>query len=142
MEDQPITSASHAVFYLRLPIVFATKYRRKTLHQDLQTSLRQAFAKVLEDWRCSLIEFGAEEDHGHLLVKIPPALNISTLINNLKTASARRARHRYATHLAHFYWKPYFWHRAYYVGSVGGAPLEVVKRDVANQSVVERPQSR
>ncbi len=30
--------------------------------------------------------------------------------------------------LAKFYWKPYFWHRAYYVGSVGGASLDTVKR--------------
>ncbi|MBU2845480.1 transposase [Acidithiobacillus ferriphilus] len=33
----------------------------------------------------------------HLLVEIHPALNISTLINNLKTASARRARTRFAS---------------------------------------------
>ncbi|MHB1321625.1 MAG: transposase [Acidithiobacillus ferrivorans] len=37
------------------------------------------------------MEFGGESDHVHLLVEIHPALNISTLINNLKTASARRA---------------------------------------------------
>ncbi|WP_235033932.1 transposase [Pantoea sp. 18069] len=43
------------------------------------------------------------------------------LINNLKTASARRTRNRFAAHLAHFYSKPLFWHRAYFVGSVGGA---------------------
>lgn len=142
MEPQAITSASHAVFSLRLHIVFVTKYRRKTLHPELQAYLRQAFAEILEDWRCELIEFGAEEDHVHLLVSIHPALNISTLINNLKTASARRARNRFAQHLEPFYWKPYFWHRAYYVGSVGGASLEVVKNYVASQSQVERPRSR
>ncbi|MHB8369383.1 MAG: transposase, partial [Leptospirales bacterium] len=35
----------------------------------------------------------------HLLVEIHPALNISTLINNLKTASSRRTRNRFAEHL-------------------------------------------
>ena len=142
MEQQAMTSASHAVFALRLHIVFVTKYRRKILHQELQDYLRGAFAEILEEWRCSLIEFGAEQDHVHLLVSIHPALNISTLINNLKTATARRARNRFAEHLAPFYWKPYFWHRAYYVGSVGGASLEVVRQYVASQSMVERPRSR
>lgn len=40
----------------------------------------------------ALLEFGAGEDHVHLLVSIHPALNISTLMNNLKTATARRAQ--------------------------------------------------
>ena len=86
--------------------------------------LRDAFAEILTDWRCTLIEFGGEADHVHLLLGIHPALNISTLINNLKSASSRRMRNRFAPHLANFYWKPYFWHRAYYVGSVGGTSLE------------------
>ena len=47
-------------------------------------------------------------DHVHLLIDIHPALDLSVLINNLKTASARRARTRFAQHLAPFYWKPMF----------------------------------
>ena len=69
----------------------------------------------------------------HLLVSIHPALDISVLINNLKTASARRARRQFAEHLAHYYWKPLFWHRSYFVSSVGGASLETVKAYVEPQ---------
>ncbi|WP_083824561.1 transposase [Thiorhodospira sibirica] len=49
------------------------------------------------------------------------------------TASARRARNRFAEHLAAFYWKPMFWHRACYVGSVGSASLETVRASVESQ---------
>ncbi|WP_020375717.1 IS200/IS605 family transposase [Sulfobacillus thermosulfidooxidans] len=133
-------SASHAVYSLRLHIVFVTKYRRKTLTSELLAALREAFAEILNDWRCTLIEFGGgEADHVHLLVGIHPALNLSTLINNLKSASARRMRNRFADHLAKFYGKPYFWHRAYYVGSVGEASLETVKRYVEAQGTQEKP---
>ncbi|WP_227870849.1 transposase [Orrella marina] len=45
------------------------------------------------------------------------------LINNIKTASARGARNRFTEHLAAFYKKPQFWHRACFVGSVGSATL-------------------
>jgi putative transposase len=72
-----------------------------------------------------------------MLVDIHPALNISVLINNLKTASARRARNRFAEHLALFYKKPLFWHRAYYVDSVGGATLEQVRAYVEAQGTEE-----
>ena len=139
MENQPNKSSSHAVYSLKLHLVFVTKYRRKTLTHELPDSLQDAFGEILEDWRCTLLEFGGEADHVHLLAEIHPALNISTLINNLKTASARRVRNRFSEHLKPFYSKPYFWHRAYYVGSVGGATLETVLRYVEAQGTRKKP---
>jgi putative transposase len=130
-------SSSHAVYNLKLHIVFVTKYRRKTLSPELLAYLETAFGEILAVWRCKLIEFGGEPDHVHLLIDIHPALDISVLINNLKTASARRARNRFADHLAPFYRKPLFWSRAYFVGSVGGATLETVRAYVAAQGTEE-----
>ena len=135
-------SSSHAVFNIKLHIVFVTKYRRKTLTPELLDYLKQAFADCLAAWRCKLVEFGGEADHVHLLVDIHPALDISVLINNLKTASARRARARFAEHLSKFYWKPHFWHRAYYVGSVGGATLETVRAYVEAQGTEEHARKK
>ncbi len=139
MNDTDMMSASHAVYSLRLHIVFVTKYRRKTLTPELLAALHEAFADILDAWRCTLMEFGGEADHVHLPVGILPALNLSTLINHLKSASARRMRNRFADHLRKFDWKPYFWHRAYYIGSVGGASLDTVKRYVAAQGTQEKP---
>ncbi len=130
-------SSSHAVFNIKLHIVFVTKYRRNTLTPEMLDYLKVAFADCLSAWRCNLVEFGGEPDHVHLLVDIHPALDISVLINNLKTASARRTRNRFAEHLAPFYKKPQFWHRAYYVGSVGGATLETVRAYVDAQGTEE-----
>lgn len=122
---KPSTS-NHAVYSLRLHVVFVTKYRRKCITPEMLCDLRDNFARVLKGWKCRLIEFGGEADHVHLLIEIHPALQISTLINNLKSASSRRIRNRYAEHLV-------FWHRAYYVGSVGHASLDVVKRYIEAQ---------
>ena len=130
-------SSSHAVFNIKLHIVFVTKYRRKTLTPELLDYLKDAFADCLTAWRCTWVEFGGEPDHAHLLADIHPALDISVLINNLKTASARRTRNRFAEHLAPFYKKPLFWHRAYFVGSVGGATLETVRAYVDAQGTEE-----
>jgi putative transposase len=130
-------SSSHAVFNIKLHIVLVTKYRRKTLTPELLEYLETAFAEVLAAWRCKLLEFGGEMDHVHLLIDIHPALDISVLINNLKTASARRTRNRFAEHLVPFYLKPLFWHRAYFVGSVGGATLETVRAYVDAQGTEE-----
>lgn len=130
-------SSSHAVFNIKLHIVLVTKYRRKTLTPELLEYLETAFAEALAAWRCKLLEFGGEPDHVHLLIDIHPALDISVLVNNLKTASARRTRNRFAEHLAPFYRKPLFWHRAYFVGSVGGVTLETVRAYVDAQGTEE-----
>ena len=130
-------SKSHAVYSIKLHIVFVTKYRRKTLTPEMLDYLKGAFSDCLAAWGCKLLEFGGESDHVHLLIDIHPALDISVLVNNLKTASARRTRNRFAEHLAPFYSKPLFWHRAYFVGSVGGATLETVRAYVDSQGTEE-----
>ncbi|QRN41548.1 MAG: IS200/IS605 family transposase [Neisseriaceae bacterium] len=135
-------SSSHAVYNIKLHVVFVTKYRRKVLTHNLLDYLKETFAQILMAWRCELIEFGGEPDHVHMLISIHPALNLSTLINNLKTASSRRVRNRFAEHLGQFYWKPVFWHRAYLVSSVGGATLEVVKAYVEKQGTVEHTRKK
>lgn len=142
--DNAKKSSSHAVFNLKLHIVFVTKYRRPTLTPELLAYLETAFAEILAGWRCRLLEFGGEADHVHLLIDIHPALDISVLINNLKTASARRARNRFGEHLAEFYRRPLFWHRAYFVASVGTASLETVRAYVQSQGTKEhaRPSAR
>lgn len=139
MEYQSEKSSSHAVFSIKLHIVFVTKYRRPVLTEEMRDYLKNAFSEILDHWRCSLVEFGGESDHVHLLVSIHPALDISVLINNLKTASARRIRPRYKEQIERFYWKPVFWHRAYYVGSVGNVTLETIKRYVEQQGTKEKP---
>ena len=85
-----------------------------------------------------MIEFGGEEDHVHLLIDIHPALNISVLINNLKSASSRRIRNKFPEHIKQFYWKPVFWHRAYFAGTVGNVTLEIIRRYVEQQGIKEQ----
>ena len=137
MEDQPNKSLSNAVYSLRLHVVFVTKYRRKVITDRMRKHLQQSLAGILADWRCQLIEFGGEEDHIHMLIEIHPALNISTLVNNLKSASSRRVRNKFPKHIAQFYWKPYFWNRAYYIGSIGNVTLETIMRYVQQQGTKE-----
>lgn len=54
--------------------------------------LQEIFAETLRKWDCKLIEFNGEKDHVHLLFKTTPNLQMSVLINNLKTVSSRLIR--------------------------------------------------
>jgi putative transposase len=137
MDYQANISTSHAVYSIRLHLVLVTKYRRKVLTENIRMYLKKTFIGILADWRCELLEFGGEDDHVHLLIDVHPALNISTLVNNLKSASSRRVRNKFSGHVAQFYLKPYFWNRAYYIGSVGNVTLETIRRYVEQQGTKE-----
>ena len=55
-------SSSHAIFNIKLHIVFVTKYRRKTLSPEVLDYLKGAFSDCLVAWNCKLLEFGGEPD--------------------------------------------------------------------------------
>jgi len=118
---------------MKYHLVFVTKYRRKALSEAMRDRAQAIITDLLQAWRCEMIEFGGEEDHIHMLFAAHPALDMSKIVNNLKTVSSRRLRSEFADELRKFYWKPVLWHGAYYIGTVGGATLETVKRYVEQQ---------
>jgi putative transposase len=94
------------------------------------------------DQRCKdgggeLIEFNGEVDHVHALISLPPNLDLSRFINNLKTTPSRLIRREFARHLRDVYRKPVFWSRSYCIFSCGGTPLSVIKQYVEQQGMPE-----
>ena len=136
------TSRNRSMFELRYHLVLVTKYRRRCLTAAMLTDLKESLAATLALWRCALIECGGEADHVHCLFEAHPALDLSGLVNNLKTVTSRRLRRDFGEHLSQFYRKPVLWHSAYYVGSVGGVTLETVKRYVERQGEDHWPEAR
>ena len=134
MEIQALRTTNHAAHRIYYHIIFSVKYRNKCINADILRRLEIVFGDVLEKWRCRLVEFGGEADHVHLLIEAHPALDLSRLIGNLKTVSARRIRAEYAEHLQKYFWKNMFWNKAYAVISVGGrAPLETLLEYIQDQ---------
>ena len=69
----------------------------------------------------------------HILFEAPPQVQLSKLINNLKTVTSRRLRKEFKEHVSKYYWKPYFWSNSYLILSTGGAPIEIIKKYIENQ---------
>ena len=68
-------------------------------------------------------------DHVHLLVEIPPTIALSRLVGLVKGRSSRVLRQEFPA-LRRL---PALWTRSWFVSTVGGAPLDVVRRYVENQ---------
>jgi putative transposase len=132
-----VRTGRHCVFMLHVHLVFVTKYRKAALTNDMLNSLRAYFEKVCTDFDCVIEEFNGEKDHVHLLINYPPKVSVSKLVNSLKGVSSRRLRVDYVKDLSKVYWKGVLWSPSYFAGSVGGAPLSVLKQYIEQQ---QRPE--
>ena len=78
-------------------------------------------------------------DHVHIMFSAPPQVRLSTLVNNIKTVTSRMVRKEHSAWMSKFYWKPIFWSRSYYIGTIGEATIEIVERYIQNQRVLRPP---
>lgn len=129
-----IQKSRHATHLLHAHLVFVTKYRYNVLTGEHIEYLRTVFKETMEEMGGTLEEFDGERNHVHLLIQYPPKWSISVIVNNLKGRSSRLLR-RDMPDVKKRYWGDgsALWHRSYFAGSVGGAPLEIVKQYIQQQ---------
>ena len=89
---------------------------------------------VCADFECELVEFNGEGEHVHLLVNFPPKVALSKLVNSLKGVSSRRMRQQFPDLVSHYYRANKLWSGSYFAGSVGGAPMSVVRQYIEQQN--------
>jgi putative transposase len=75
----------HSVYNLKYHLVVITKYRRKCINQNILNDLNEIFKNIIEGKKGTLIEFNGKQDHVHLLFEVPPQVELSKLVNTLKT---------------------------------------------------------
>lgn len=132
--DTRFRTGRHVVFLMHANLVFVTKYRHPVFTNTHLTRMEEIMTTVCEDFECKLIEFNGERDHVHLLVNFPPKVAVSKLVNSLKGVSSRRLRKEFED-LRFAYWNGVqLWSGSYFAGSVGGAPISVVRQYIEQQS--------
>jgi len=112
-------------------MVFVTKYRRDVLAGDVLRRIEVASQGVCADFDVVLKEFNGERDHVHLLIEYPPTVQLSRLVNSLKGVTSRKVRQEFPQLRAKT--SDALWSPSYFVGSVGGAPISVLKQYIENQ---------
>lgn len=125
----------HSCFSLKYHLVVTTKYRHKVINKTILNELVEISNNIFkEKWDCEILQINGEEDHLHILFEAPPQVQLSKLINNFKTVSSRLIRKNHKEQVEKYYWKPYFWSNSYLIISSGGAPIEVIKKYIQNQT--------
>ncbi|AWS46174.1 IS200/IS605 family transposase [Streptosporangium sp. 'caverna'] len=132
--NHDVRTGRHVVYNLHAHLVFVTKYRRGAFTDPMLVRCEQIMREVCADFEVELREFNGEDDHVHLLVHYPPKVALSKLVNSLKGVSARMLRKEFSAHVSKYLWGDHFWSGSYFAGSVGGAPLTVLKQYIEQQN--------
>ncbi|MFD0400531.1 IS200/IS605 family transposase [Kitasatospora sp. NPDC127121] len=133
-EHQEIRTGRHCTFALHAHLVFVTKFRHKVFNDAHLRRVEEIMRTVAEDFECEIVEFNGENNHVHLLVNFPPKVALSKLVNSLKGVSSRRMRQEYPELVRHYWRAQKLWSGSYFAGSVGGAPISVLRQYIEQQN--------
>ena len=125
----------HSVYKLCYHLVVVTKYRRNVINKDINERLKQIAISIFEKaWKTRIVQIETECDHIHILFESSSQIQLSKLVNNFKTVSARLIRKEFKDHVDKYYYKPLFWSDSYCIISSGGAPIEIIKKYIEDQN--------
>jgi putative transposase len=130
-------SKGRSVSDLKAHLVLTTKYRRNVFTKPMLDRMHEIFEDLLGKWECKLVAFNGEENHVHLLFQYLPQLELTKLINNLKTVSSRRLRSEFEEQVNKVYYKDVLWNGSYFIASCGGVTVSTLRKYIENQDSPE-----
>jgi putative transposase len=97
--------------------------------------LETILKKVGHSFEVELTTFNGEHDHVHLQGQYPPKVTLSKLINSLKGVSSRKLKQEFKAIREHWIGNRSgtLGSPSYFAGSLGGAPLTVLKQYIQQQ---------
>jgi putative transposase len=103
------------------------------LINGVDTRLKEIIFQVAQDRMSEVIELEVMPDHVHLLVEVDPQYGIHRLIRLVKGRSSRLLRQEFPWLKSRL---PTLWTNSYFVSTLGGAPLAIIKQYIENQKGV------
>jgi len=128
-----VRSNRNVSFDCKYHVVWCPKYRRKVLADGVDRRLKKIVAEVCRQRDVQIIEMEVMPDHVHLLVEVAPQFGIHRLVKLVKGRSSRLLRQEFPQLRSRL---PTLWTNSYYVSTVGGAPLVMIKRYIESQKGV------
>jgi len=126
-------SNRNVVFSCKYHVVFCSKYRRPVLTDEIRPRLREIIENVASELQCDIMEMEVMPDHVHILCEVDPHLGIHLFVKRIKSRSSRLLRQEYRWLKSRL---PTLWTNSYFVATVGGAPLAVIRQYIENQKGV------
>ena len=132
-------SNHNVVYSCKYHVIWCPKYRRKVLVGSVADRLKELIYQVANELGVEVLEMETDRDHIHLLVEVDPQFGVNKFVKIAKGRSSRVLRSEYS-HLRSRL--PTLWSNSYFVSTVGGAPISIVKQYIENQQLSESKTSK
>lgn len=125
-------SGGHSKHALAVHLIWVVKYRRSVLTREIGGRVKQIVSEVAAEIGVEIISIETDVDHVHVIVRLKPTHTVSDVVRRFKGRSARMIFLEFPA-LKNRLWGGHLWQPSYYAATVGGAPLETLKKYVAEQ---------
>jgi putative transposase len=133
MSAQTFKSNRHIVYSCKYHVVFCPKYRRRVLVDGIDVRLKEIIQQVADELECEIIELEIMPDHVHILCEVDPQFGVHKFVKRVKGRSSFLLRQQFPTLKSRL---PTLWTHSYFISTVGGAPLAVIKQYIEKQKDV------
>lgn len=133
MNHQKFKSNNNVVYLCQYHVIWCPKYRRPVLVNGVDERLKAIIQDAVAETSGEVIQMEVMPDHVHLLISIDPQYGIHRLVKHIKGVSSRLLRSEYPALKSRL---PSLWTNSYFVATVGGAPLAVIKQYIEQQKHV------
>ena len=124
---------NNVVYSCKYHVVWCPKYRRKVLVDGINARLKELIDEICHELHIDVIEMEIMPDHVHLLMEVDPQFGIHKAVKQIKGRTSRILRQEFSWLQSRL---PSLWTNSYFVSTVGGAPLLVIKQYIEGQKNV------
>lgn len=124
---------AHHIYYLHYHFVWIPKYRHKVFEEPHRSYLKYLIRKIAYDYNYEVIELEVPPDHIHLILAAPPRESPASIMQKIKSITAREFFRKYPLIKAKYFWGGHLWTESYYVETVGRKNEDELRRYVRDQ---------
>jgi len=132
-------SNNNVVYSCKYHIVWCPKYRRKVLRDNIAERLKEMIVQKSSEMRVDIIEMEIMPDHVHLLVEVDPQFGVHKYIKQVKGYTSYALRKEFVELTTKL---PTLWTHSYFISTVGGSPLSVIKQYIESQKTSQREEKK
>ena len=133
-------ASAHAVYDLKYHFVWAPKYRKRILVDEVAQAAREILTQVAEAYDMEVDTLEVMEDHVHIFLSAPPRSSPAQAVQTLKSKSARELFARFPW-IRRKLWGGQLWEAGYFVRSVGDVvTADVIRRYIRYQKTPKQVQ--
>lgn len=126
-------SNHNIVYSCKYHVVWCPKYRRSVLENGVDVRLKELIKEICDSLNVEIIEMEIMPDHVHLLMEVDPQFGIHKAVKHIKGYTSKVLRSEFPCLKSRL---PSLWTNSYFVSTVGGDPLAVIKQYIENQKNV------